>query len=162
MSEIAKFRLCAAVGCNARMLSVDKDSHLLCPTHTGFVCNMDRRCSVCTTWNEEQMRSYCSLQAAKARKRAYRERKRGVKETGSHDISDSSLEDGKVSDSCSVSARPSVVKSSSTLQSALKPIQTGSLVQEPVVLPEDGLLTDGRELVPRPTTGGDPESHLLL
>ena len=79
------------------MSSLDKDPHVICPNHTGWQCSMERRCDVCKDWSAERMRLYCNLQDSKARKKAYRERKRVESARNSassgHNVSDSSLEE---------------------------------------------------------------------
>ena len=74
-----RVRLCAAENCTVRMSSLDKDRHVLCPSHTGWQCTWDTRCNVCKEWTDSQMRDYLRLQEGKARKKAYKERKRALK-----------------------------------------------------------------------------------
>ena len=83
MSELpSKVRYCAEPGCQVRMSSLDKDSHLLCPSHTGWCCSMDQRCDVCRSWSKQQMVAYMALQVSKARKKASREKQRVLKSAG--------------------------------------------------------------------------------
>ena len=138
-----------------RMSAIEKDSHLLCPTHTGFFCTIDQRCDICTSWTDDQMKSYCALQAAKARKKAYRARKKD--KDRSSNLSDS-LEEGNVSDSVFISQG-----SSNSGLSQISPVKELGSVEIPVALSTECLSTDGRKLVSRAVAGerqGDapPES----
>ena len=83
MSEAAKIQSCAFTGCNFRMSSVDKDPHLLCPAHVGWLCSLDQRRDTCKDWPDDQMKAYCKLQQEKARKKAHRDRKKLAAQVGS-------------------------------------------------------------------------------
>ena len=80
---MAKIRVCAFYGCNFRMSSVDKDPHLLCPAHVGWLCSLEQRCDTCKDWPDDQMKAYCKLQQEKARKKAHRDRKKLAAQVGS-------------------------------------------------------------------------------
>ena len=101
MSDDSKVRvrICAAENCTVRMSSIEKDRHVLCPSHTGWQCTWDVRCNICNDWTDSQMREYLRLQEGKARKKAYKERKKTLKlaagetteDRHAHSLSPSSL-----------------------------------------------------------------------
>ena len=74
-----KIRYCAVTNCHIRMSAIVKDPHVLCPVHTGFQCDQDKRCDICKTWSEQQMLDYIKLQEGKARRKAHKDRKRAMK-----------------------------------------------------------------------------------
>ena len=76
MEDKVKVRYCAAGNCTFRMSSIDKDRHVLCPSHTGWQCTWDTRCDVCREWPDSVMREYVKLQQGKVRKKVYKDRKR--------------------------------------------------------------------------------------
>ena len=57
-----RIRFCGVANCNVRMSAVSKDPHVVCPVHTGFVCNMDKRCDICKEWSVQRMQDYVKLQ----------------------------------------------------------------------------------------------------
>ena len=79
MSDKVKIRLCAKENCTVRLSSIEKDEHVLCPTHTGWQCNYDTRCDICRNWSEDKMKDYLKLQAGKARRKVYKDKKRAEK-----------------------------------------------------------------------------------
>ena len=83
---IHRIRYCAVIECNVRMSAVQKDPHLLCPTHTGFQCNLETRCEVCKEWSDDQMLEYIKLQEGKARRKAHKDRKRAMKAETASDV----------------------------------------------------------------------------
>ena len=74
-----KVRYCASENCTFRMSSIEKDRHVLCPSHTGWQCTWDTRCNVCKEWTDSEMKEYLRLQQGKARKKVYKDRKRALK-----------------------------------------------------------------------------------
>ena len=74
-----KVRLCAVDNCTVRMSAIEKDRHVLCPSHTGRQCTWDTRCDVCKDWTDSQMRDYVKLTDGKARKKAYKDKKRAAR-----------------------------------------------------------------------------------
>ena len=70
-----KVRICAADNCTIRMSSVDKDAHVLCPSHTGWQCSWEIRCDVCRDWPDSRMKDYMKLTLQKVRKNAYKQEK---------------------------------------------------------------------------------------
>ena len=74
-----RVRYCAMENCTVRMSSVEKDRHVLCPSHTGWQCTWDRRCAVCKDWPDTQMKAYVKLQDGKGRKKAHKERRKAAK-----------------------------------------------------------------------------------
>ena len=76
MSQDSKvsIRFCAQENCTNRMSSIDKDRHLLCPSHVGWQCSWETRCDVCRDWSDTQMRDYIRLNEGKARRKAYKDR----------------------------------------------------------------------------------------
>ena len=74
-----RVRYCAMENCTVRMSSVEKDRHVLCPSHTGWQCTWDRRCAVCKEWPDTQMKAYVKLQDGKGRKKAHKERRKAAK-----------------------------------------------------------------------------------
>ena len=74
-----KVRLCAVDNCTVRMSAIEKDRHVLCPSHTGWQCTWDTRCDVCRDWTDSQMRDYVKLTEGKARKKAYKDKKRAAR-----------------------------------------------------------------------------------
>ena len=73
-----KIRYCAVTNCHIRMSAIVKDPHVLCPVHTGFQCDQEKRCDICKTWSE-QMLDYIKLQEGKTRRKAHKDRKRAMK-----------------------------------------------------------------------------------
>ena len=97
--EHVKFRTCEVQNCNIRMSSIEKDRHVICPSHTGWQCNWEQRCNVCKEWPDHQMRDYLRLQEGKARKKAHKDKKKALKlaagksseERHAHSLSPSSV-----------------------------------------------------------------------
>ena len=81
MADIDKVRVrtCAAENCTIRLSSIEKDEHVLCPTHSGWQCSFDTRCDICRNWSEVKMKEYLKLQAGKARRKVYKDKKRAEK-----------------------------------------------------------------------------------
>ena len=79
MEDKVRVRYCAMENCTVRMSSVEKDRHVLCPSHTGWQCTWDRRCAVCKDWPDSQMKAYVKLQDGKGRKKAHKERRKAAK-----------------------------------------------------------------------------------
>ena len=80
MADVScKIRVCAADGCKNRMSSYEKDPHNLCPSCTGWLCNLDRRCVICADWSAARMKQYVQLQEGKARKKVYKDKQRSVR-----------------------------------------------------------------------------------
>ena len=94
------------------------------------------------------MKAFCSLRAAKDRKKKYRSKKRMDKDRSAHNLSDS-MEEGKISESEFCSSQVSGTSSG-------PPSGNLELATVPAVLSCGGLLTGGQELVPRATAGGRP------
>ena len=67
-------RFCAMENCTNRMSSIEKDRHLLCPSHVGWQCSWEVRCDVCRDWSDSAMRDYIRLTEGKARRKAYKDR----------------------------------------------------------------------------------------
>ena len=94
-----KFRTCAVANCNVRMSALEKDRHVICPSHTGWQCNWEQRCEVCKEWPDQQMNDYLRLQEGKARKKAHKDKKKALKlaagksadERPAHSLSPSSM-----------------------------------------------------------------------
>ena len=92
-----KIRYCQVDGCKKRMSSLEKDRHLLCPIHTGHLCNWEQRCNVCKDWPDLQMKEYLRLQEGKARKKAHKDKQRALRaanrstESHAHSLSPSSV-----------------------------------------------------------------------
>ena len=74
-----KFRTCEVANCNVRMSAIEKDRHMICPSHTGWQCNWEQRCNVCKEWPDQEMRDYLRWQEGKARKKAHKDRKKALK-----------------------------------------------------------------------------------
>ena len=95
----SKIRLCAAENCTVRMSAVEKDRHVLCPSHTGWQCTWDMRCEICKEWTDTQMKEYLKLQEGKARKKAYKDKQKALRlaagkpadDRHAHSLSPSSL-----------------------------------------------------------------------
>ena len=101
MADLGKVRVrtCAAETCTVRLSSIEKDEHVLCPIHTGWQCSFDTRCDICRNWSDVKMKEYLKLQAGKARRKVYKEKKKAEKlaagetsaEGHAHSLSPSSL-----------------------------------------------------------------------
>ena len=112
-----KIRMCAAENCTVRMSAVEKDRHVLCPSHTGWQCTWDLRCDVCKEWTDTQMREYLRLQEGKARKKAHKDKKRALR-----------LADGKAADDRPAhSLSPSSISSQSDLGEIVPSPSVGKL-----------------------------------
>ena len=74
-----RVRMCAAENCTVRISAVDKDRHVLCPSHTGWQCTWDQRCDICREWTDSQMKDYIRLQEGKARKKSHKEKRKAAK-----------------------------------------------------------------------------------
>ena len=114
----SKVRVCAADNCTVRMSAIDKDRHVLCPSHTGWQCTWDMRCDICRDWTDTQMREYLRLQEGKARKKAYKERKKALRMAA----------DQPADDRHAHSLSPSSISSLSEI---------GEVVPSPFVVPAD-------------------------
>ena len=78
-----RIRFCGVANSNVRMSAVSKDPHVICPVHTGFICNMDKRCDICSEWSVQRMQDYVKLQEGKARRKAHKDRKRACQQESS-------------------------------------------------------------------------------
>ena len=74
-----ELRLCLGVGsrkCGAFLSSWDRDPHPTCTRCRGRICTRDMTCDFCVGWSPSQWEAF-------AKKRAYKERKRSSRPSGS-------------------------------------------------------------------------------
>ena len=109
-----RIRVCGVANCNVRMSAVYRDPHVICPLHTGFQCNMEQRCSVCSGWSVQMMQDYVKLQEGKARRKAHKDRKRAQQQGAG-----SAIDGGRPAHSLSPSSNSSAGVSGETVPSLL-------------------------------------------
>ena len=156
MSDDHKIRFCEGINCNVRMSALSKDQHVLCPNHTGWQCNWERRCSVCKDWTDQQMQDYMRLQEGKARRKAHKDRKRELKLAAGR-----TSEDGRPAHSLSPSSGSSVdlgeIVSSPLLDKALHNLNLTHLGDGNIVSNRDSVSIDEitPSVFPLPSRLGD-------
>ena len=60
----------------AVLSAMEKDPHILCPSHTGWQCSQNQRCDVCKEWSEDRMLEHIKLQEGTTRRKVSKEKQR--------------------------------------------------------------------------------------
>ena len=79
---MASFRFCATEGCKLRLADLKYDRHSICPRCVGHVCDLNLKCSECSTWSEQQFKIYSKhrkkLEVDRARKARNRQKSKDI------------------------------------------------------------------------------------